>query len=97
MFGAGAAFIALTLLTFDPNLLAHGAFVTTDVGVACFMFLSIYMFYRFVRLPSALRLIVAGVAVGLALAVKHTGLLVVPILFLLALCGHAAHATHRSH
>ena len=86
MFGTGAAFIALTLLTFDPNLLAHGALITTDVGLACFMFLSVYMFYRFVKSPSALRLIAAGAAVGLVLAVKHTGLLILPILFLLALC-----------
>jgi hypothetical protein len=86
MFGTGAAFIALTLLTFDPNLLAHGALITTDVGLACFMFLSVYMFYRFVKSPSALRLIAAGVAVGLVLAVKHTGLLILPILLLLALC-----------
>ncbi len=85
MFGRGAAFIALTLLTFDPNLLAHGALITTDVGLACFMFLSVYMFYRFVKSPSALRLIMAGVAVGFVLAVKHTGLLVLPILFLLTL------------
>ena len=86
MFGAGAAFVALTLLAFDPNILAHGALITTDVGLACFMFLSVFMFYRFVKSPSALRLIAAGVSVGLVLAVKHTGLLVLPILFLLTLC-----------
>ena len=86
MFGTGPAFIALTLLTFDPNLLAHGALITTDVGLACFMFLAVFMFYRFVKAPSALRLIAAGVAVGLVLAVKHTGLLILPILFLLTLC-----------
>jgi len=86
MFGAGAAFVALTLLAFDPNLLAHGALITTDVGLACFMFLSVYLFYRFVKSPSALRLLATGAAVGLVLAVKHTGLLVLPILFLLALC-----------
>ena len=85
MFGTGAAFIALTLLAFDPNLLAHGALITTDVGLACFMFLSVYLFYRFLKSPSALRLIVAGLSVGLVLGVKHTGLLVLPILFLLAL------------
>jgi len=84
MFGTGAAFIALTLLTFDPNLLAHGALITTDVGLACFMFLSVYLYYRFLKSPSALRLIAAGIAVGLVLAVKHTGLLVLPILFLLS-------------
>lgn len=86
MFGTGAAFVALTLLAFDPNLLAHGALITTDVGLACFMFLSVYLFYRFLNSPSALRLIVAGVSVGLVLGVKHTGLLVLPILFLLTVC-----------
>ncbi|HEU4434224.1 MAG TPA: glycosyltransferase family 39 protein [Pyrinomonadaceae bacterium] len=86
MFGTGAAFIALILLTFDPNFLAHGALITTDVGLACFMLLSVYLFYRYVKSPSALRLILAGAAVGLVLAVKHTGLLVLPTLFLLALC-----------
>jgi hypothetical protein len=86
MFGSGAAFVALTLLAFDPNLLAHGALVTTDVGLACFMFLSVYMFYRFVKSPSAVRLVITGAAVGLALAVKHTGVLVLPILLLLAIC-----------
>lgn len=86
MFGTGAAFIALTLLAFDPNLLAHGALITTDVGLACFMFLAVFMFYRFVKAPSALWLIAAGISVGLVLAVKHTGLLILPILFLLTLC-----------
>lgn len=92
MFGTGAAFVALVLLTFDPNLLAHGALITTDVGLACFMSLSVYMFYRFVKAPSALRLIAAGVAVGLVLAVKHTGLLVLPILFLLVVGEIVRHA-----
>lgn len=86
MFGTGAGLIALTLLAFDPNILAHGALITTDVGLACFMFLSVYLFYRFVKSPSALRLIVTGIGVGLVLAVKHTGLLILPILFLLTVC-----------
>jgi 4-amino-4-deoxy-L-arabinose transferase-like glycosyltransferase len=97
MFGTGAAFIALGLLVFDPNLLAHGALITTDVGLACFMCLSVYMFYRFVKSPSALRLIAAGVSVGLVLAVKHTGLLVLPILFLLTLCEILLNAFGQNH
>ena len=97
MFGKGAAFIALILLTFDPNLLAHGALITTDVGLACFMFLSVFMFYRFVKSPSALRLIAAGVSVGLVLAVKHTGLLILPILFLLAVCEIILHRFAPDH
>ena len=86
MFRTSAAFIALTLLVFEPNLLAHGAVVTTDVGLSCFLFAAVYAFYRYVKAPSSARLIVVGVAAGLALAAKHTGLLVFPMLLLLALC-----------
>ena len=85
MFGTGAAFIALTLLIFEPNLLAHGALVTTDAGLSCFMFATVYAFYRYVKAPSVARLITVGLAGGLALATKHTGLLVFPMLILLAL------------
>jgi len=85
MFGTGAAFITLTLLAFDPNLLAHGAVVTTDVALSCFMFASIYAYYRYVKAPTPWRLIVVALATGLALAAKHTGALVFPILLLLAI------------
>jgi 4-amino-4-deoxy-L-arabinose transferase-like glycosyltransferase len=86
MFGTGAAFIALALVVFDPNLLAHGALVTTDAGLSCFMFASIYAFYRFVKAPSVWRMMIVGLSAGLALAVKHTGVLVFPTLLLLAIC-----------
>jgi 4-amino-4-deoxy-L-arabinose transferase-like glycosyltransferase len=85
MFGVGGAFIALALFVFDPNVLAHGAVVGTDMGLTCFMFAAIYAFYRYVRLPSLGRLTLVGVATGLALASKHTGILVVPMLVLLLL------------
>ena len=84
-FGTGAAFIALALLAFDPNLLAHGALVTTDAALSCFMFASVYSFYRYVKVPTIWRLAIVGISVGLALAVKHTGALILPILLLLAI------------
>jgi hypothetical protein len=86
MFGTGAAFIALALLVFDPNLVAHGAVLGTDVGLSCFMFASVYAFYRYVKVPSRWRLVIVGLATGLALTAKHTGILVFPMLFLLAIC-----------
>lgn len=86
MFGTSAGFIALTLFAFDPNLLAHGALVTTDVGVSCFIFGSVYCFYRYVKAPTAARLLVAGVATGFAFASKHTGILLLPMLLALVIC-----------
>ena len=86
MFGSGAAFVALALLAFEPNLLAHGALVTTDAGISCFMFATVYAFYRYVKAPSLWRLLAVGVSAGLALAVKHSGIFIFPMLFLLAVC-----------
>lgn len=86
MFGAGAGLVALALLAFEPNLLAHGALVTTDAGISCFMFATVYAFYRYVKAPSLWRLLVVGVPAGLALAVKHSGIFIVPVLLLLAVC-----------
>jgi hypothetical protein len=78
MFGDGAALFALALVVFEPNMIAHGAYVTTDMGISCFIFASIYAFYRYVKAPSVNRLIVLGVVSGLALASKHSGVLLLP-------------------
>jgi hypothetical protein len=82
-FGTAAALIALVVLTFDPNILAHCALVTTDMGVTLFFLASIYAFYRYVKRPSLLRLLLAGVVAGLLLATKHSGILLAPMLLLL--------------
>lgn len=84
MFGPGAALFSLALLVFDPLILAHGPLVTTDTAATCFIFASVYAFYRFVKRPSAQRLALCGVAVGLALGTKHSALFLFPILILLS-------------
>lgn len=84
MFGDEAGLLALLLLVFEPNIVAHGAYVTTDTGVACFLLAAVYAFYRYVTAPSGTRLIIAGLAAGLALASKHSAILLLPILVLLA-------------
>jgi len=84
MFGTPAGFLALGLLVFDPTLLAHGALVTTDAAQTCFLLASIYAFYRYVRSPSAGRVAITALAAGLALASKHSAVLVFPMLVILA-------------
>ncbi|MGD0546384.1 MAG: glycosyltransferase family 39 protein [Terracidiphilus sp.] len=82
-FGTPAALVALTLAVFDPNLLAHSALVTTDIGVSLFILASIYAFYRYVKRPTLLRLLLTGVVAGLLLATKHSGILLAPMLLML--------------
>jgi dolichyl-phosphate-mannose--protein O-mannosyl transferase len=79
MFGGGAGLFALALFVFEPNIIAHGAYVTTDMGVSCFMFFSIYALYRYVKAPSWGRLAVVALATGFALASKHSGVLLLPM------------------
>ncbi len=85
MWGEGPAFLALALLVFEPNFLAHGALVTTDVAVTLGIFLGVSGFYFYLKKPTPLRLIGAGLAAGLCLGVKHSGILLFPMLLLLAI------------
>src|SRR5258707_6674419 len=85
IFGPLAAILALFLFTFEPNLLANGAIVTTDMGLALFLFASVYTFYRFCNKPSAARLSPCAVATALVVVAKHSGVLILPTLVLLAL------------
>ena len=82
MFGFVAGIFALALLVFDPNVLGNGAMVTTDVGAAFCFLAAMYSFYRYCRSPGGVRLGVAGVALGLALSAKYTGIFLVPMLVL---------------
>ncbi len=84
MFGWAAALIALTLFVFEPNILAHGALVTTDMAVACALFAAVYAFYLYAEQPSVPKLLLCGLAAGLAVASKHSGLIVAAILCVLA-------------
>ncbi|MGA8272394.1 MAG: glycosyltransferase family 39 protein [Candidatus Sulfotelmatobacter sp.] len=85
MFGTGAGLIALVLIVFEPNFLAHGALVTTDTGAAAAMLASIYAFYRYVKFPSWRRVIVLGLAAGFFFIVKHSAVLLPPMLVVLAI------------
>jgi 4-amino-4-deoxy-L-arabinose transferase-like glycosyltransferase len=85
MFGTGAGFLALVLIVFEPNFLAHGALVTTDAGAAAALLASIYAFYRYVKSPSWGRVLLLGLAAGFFFIVKHSAVMLPPMLLLLAL------------
>lgn len=85
MWGDGPAFLALVLLVFEPNFLAHGALVTTDIGVTLGFVLGVGTFYLYLKKPGALRLVAAGLAAGLCIGAKHSGILLFPMLIALAI------------
>ncbi len=85
VFGFGPAIIAATLLVFEPTILAHGALVTTDIPVAFGFCASVFSLYAYFAKRTWLRLVIAGVAIGLALAIKFSSILLIPIVSALAL------------
>ena len=77
--GWRAAIIALVLYATEPNLAAHAELVTTDFGVTCFLFASMYFLWRACR---RWRVIDAAAAVALgvlAMLSKFSGLAVLPM------------------
>jgi hypothetical protein len=85
LWGAWSALIAGGLAAFCPNLIAHSGLATNDLPIALFFFLTIYLFWEYQKCPRAPWLAAVGIAAGLALATKFTGILVFVVLGLLFL------------
>ena len=83
--GLPAAALALFVCVLSPDVLAHGQIVSTDLGAALFIFLSVAAFERATERATWGRLVAAGAAFGAALATKFSALLLLPVLGLLAL------------
>jgi hypothetical protein len=79
LWGPRAGSVALFLYAFDPTITAHAQLVTTDVGFALFATSFLYVLRRYLRAPSAGRLLAAGVTLGLALGAKFSGLMLIPL------------------
>jgi hypothetical protein len=77
--GVWAGGIALALLAFDPNVLAHGRLTTNDVGLTCAVLAASYALWRAQRARTAGAAALAGAALGAALLSKYSALVMVPI------------------
>lgn len=73
LFGNAAGVVAVALYTFCPNLLGHGMLVTTDVPLAVFTVLTLYLFWRRSKNPSWQSDVATGLALGAAMASKFSG------------------------
>ena len=83
--GALAGLIAAALFVLDPNTIAHGHYVTTDIGIAAFLFFAFYFFVHFLKRPSWKNVLLAGCFLGLAELTKFSAVLLFPIFGLFAL------------
>jgi hypothetical protein len=83
-FGASVALLALSFFIFDPNIVAHGHYVTTDLIASFGIFLACTLWADFLQEPSSKTLILAVGALGFALISKFSALfllIVLPLLY----------------
>jgi hypothetical protein len=76
--GTAAGIFALVLYAFDPNILGHDHFVTTDIGIAAFIFIAFYYFIKFIKKPTWKNTLLAGIFLGLAELAKFSAVLLFP-------------------
>lgn len=79
-----AGIIALTFYCFSPNILAYSGIAGTDLGVAFFMVLSLFLFRKYLESPSIRNVVFTGIAVGLAFSSKFTAVLLIPVIIFFA-------------
>ena len=87
LYGTGAGFLALTLYSFSPDILAHSGLITTDIIVSSFILITVYFFLDYIRGRSGRKLFLTGVFLGLALLSKYSGVILILIMIVIWLIG----------
>jgi predicted membrane-bound dolichyl-phosphate-mannose-protein mannosyltransferase len=85
MFDVPTAIFASSLLIFEPNILAYSPLVMNDVAVTCMLLFVVFGFYLWVKHRTIPYLLLTGLATGLTLLTKHSGVIALPILAALAI------------
>jgi 4-amino-4-deoxy-L-arabinose transferase-like glycosyltransferase len=88
LFGMPAGLFAAGLYAFSPNLLGHGMLVTTDVPLAVFTVLTLYLFWKG-------RDVCAGLALGAAMASKFSGAFLPVVVIILSFARYGRGAVKR--
>ena len=84
LFGPAAGLLALMLAVTCPTLLAHARLATTDLPAALGFTGTAFLAWRWLTAPSWRRAIVTGIALGAALLIKFSCVLLVPLVVLFA-------------
>lgn len=93
LFGFSGALWALALVCLDPNFVAHGALVTTDLPMAAFSLGTVYFLWRSLRRLSVLNALGFCAFFALAIAAKFTAVLL-PAIVALCLLAHLVSSRH---
>jgi hypothetical protein len=82
-YGNKIGLLTVTLFALSPTVIAHSRYVTTDIAAAFGFLIGISSFVRFLEMPTRKRLLIAGLAFGVAQLLKFSLFLLVPIYLVL--------------
>jgi hypothetical protein len=85
LLGGLAALFATFLYVTDPTIMGQAFTVTMDAGLTAFAVLFLFTLWRYLRNPTAWRLVLCGLSLGLVLCAKFSALLLLPVAGLLLL------------
>ena len=85
LYGAVPALFSLFLFSFDPNIIAHSRLVTLDLYVALMMTVSLYYFWRFLKLGGWKNGLISALVLGISQSAKYTCLALYPLCFLIGM------------
>src|SRR3990172_3920572 len=75
LYGNMGGLLAIFFYVLCPNILAHAGLVTTDFPLTAFFFIALYYLYLLTERISIFRILLAGIALGLAFTAKYSALL----------------------
>lgn len=82
-FGRAAGLLAIVVMAFDPTMIAHAQLNTTDLAMTFFAFACLYLVLRPGHNRSQRTLIGIGLTLGATMAVKGSGVMLVPVVVVL--------------
>jgi len=88
LFGIKAGFLSLIFYVFSPNIIAHSRYVTTDLGLTTFFFITIYYFYKYLKGGKIRFLYFTAIFFGLSQISKFSALALIPILLFMYLINY---------
>ena len=83
LWGPWGALFSLALYATCPTVLGHARWVTMDVGLSCFFFVTFYHLWSYLRRGAFGHLLGAALGIGLAMASKFSGAFTGPLVALL--------------
>ncbi len=83
LLGRWWALLPTAFLSLSPTVLAHGHYVTTDIGAALGILAASWAFLNFLERPNRRSLIIAGLVFGLAQLLKFSVVLLIPFFIII--------------